>query len=415
MSVFIGMNHVGTLAETERGLSFTYSQAWLNNPDASPVSKGMPLTDAEVSDGHVESFFGNLLPEGEVLAILCRILKITPGNTFALLEKLGGDMAGNCTTLPEGEQPAQGKYIEISSEHLHELLRASKDRPLAATSGIRFSLAGAQEKISIKIDSDGRFYLPYGVAASTHIVKPKILGRDAIMHSAVNEAFIMSLARAIGIGAASVQYRADLEAVIVERYDREITNDGSVRRLAQEDFCQLLNIQSNRKYEEEGGPELKDCFAVMKKQSSQPALDAKRLVQWVIFNVLAGNMDGHAKNIAMADIRGSWQLAPFYDLLCTTAYEHYNDRLAFRIGGQDNPKQLRSKHWQQFAGDLGLSDHFVKKQIAELSAKTEHVLPSAVDSLLPLLDASEKAFVDRLTNIVLANIRLLKIRLHEDK
>lgn len=46
-----------------------------------------------------------------------------------------------------------------------------------------------------------------------------------------------------------------LKALAVERFDRRYASDGSwIMRLPQEDFCQVLNVPSARKYESQGGP-----------------------------------------------------------------------------------------------------------------------------------------------------------------
>jgi len=54
---------------------------------------------------------------------------------------------------------------------------------------------------------------------------------------------------------AEVQYRSisDKRFLLIERYDRQIGEDGKTMRLHQEDFCQALGVA---KYEEHGGPSL---------------------------------------------------------------------------------------------------------------------------------------------------------------
>ncbi|WP_427257048.1 HipA domain-containing protein [Aeromonas rivipollensis] len=46
-----------------------------------------------------------------------------------------------------------------------------------------------------------------------------------------------------------------VKALAVERFDRRYATDRSwIMRLPQEDFCQVLNVPSARKYESHGGP-----------------------------------------------------------------------------------------------------------------------------------------------------------------
>ena len=47
-----------------------------------------------------------------------------------------------------------------------------------------------------------------------------------------------------------------------ERFDRESV-DGKIRRLHQEDFCQITGTPGELKYESEGGPSFAACMAAM--------------------------------------------------------------------------------------------------------------------------------------------------------
>ncbi len=56
--------------------------------------------------------------------------------------------------------------------------------------------------------------------------------------------------------------------------------------------------------------------------STRKALDRQKLMQWQVFNALAGCADGHAKNTSLLhDEDGGVRLSPFYDLICTQAIE----------------------------------------------------------------------------------------------
>lgn len=71
--------------------------------------------------------------------------------------------------------------MPLSPEALEEKIKASRARNLplmASWDEIRMSLAGAQEKLGLRIDADGALFLPEGMAASTHIVKPENASLD---------------------------------------------------------------------------------------------------------------------------------------------------------------------------------------------------------------------------------------------
>ncbi|MCP5179022.1 MAG: HipA domain-containing protein [Pseudomonadales bacterium] len=70
-------------------------------------------------------------------------------------------------------------------------------RPLlAGEKGVRLSLAGAQDKIAVRLDTDGKIYLPLNYAPSTHILKPGIATWAGIVS---NEMYCMALAQTAGL------------------------------------------------------------------------------------------------------------------------------------------------------------------------------------------------------------------------
>lgn len=61
-------------------------------------------------------------------------------------------------------------------------------------------------------------------------------------------------------------------------------------------------------------------------------------LSWQIFNVLAGNLDGYAKDLLLLyRPDGEVRLAPFYCLLFTRAIARIDDKSAFAVGGERNP------------------------------------------------------------------------------
>ncbi len=123
-----------------------------------------------------------------------------------------------------------------------------------------------------------------------------------------------------------------------------------MQRLHQEDFCQALGYGFEKKYQEYGGSTFADCYQLLQDASTDPAIDTQNLLRWQIINVLAGNSDGHAKNLSLLYLQnGGIRLAPFYDLVCTRAIERIDYHLAFDVGGQRDPGQITTKHWESLA------------------------------------------------------------------
>lgn len=415
LSVYAGEHLVGHLNEGEgNDMSFVYSPNWLTNPEAIPLSPELPLADQVFRGDPVTAFFENLLPEGDVLEFISKAAHISSGNIFGLLERFGGDTAGAFSILPEDMQPSgQPHYLPVTPESILQWFDRSRGIPLDLSGEqARMSLSGAQDKMTVFIDANGNISIPLGAAPSSHIIKPSLQHRYDIPNTAINEAMIMMLARHSKLDVAEVRYVAELGAVVISRYDREIGADGRLRRLHQNDLCQVLGITSGKKYESEGGPSLKTCFETVLAHSTQPALDKKRLIEWVIFNVLVGNMDGHAKNLSLITIGKRTRLAPFYDLVCTTVYPNLSQKLAFRIGGENRPRWLMARHWDRFAEEIATKPQFVRRVMTDLIQRVESALPGATDMLRSAGSTPDEwLMIEHIQEQVLASVAQMKTRL----
>jgi serine/threonine-protein kinase HipA len=167
--------------------------------------------------------------------------------------------------------------------------------------------------------------------------------------------------------------------VVIKRYDRVQNDTGNIRRLHQEDFCQALGYGYEKKYQFDGGPAFSDCLNLIKEKSSEPATDLELLLKWQIFNLLAGNSDGHAKNISLLySEENSLRLAPFYDLVCTRAIEKIDTKLAFAIGEQYDPGQINQNDWSAFATENDINQRFLFNLVIEQAEQIQDALPSVI-------------------------------------
>jgi len=400
LDVFMGGVLVGTLCEhPDGGLEFAYDAAWQASGQATPLSPILPLGEHSHTGEPVVAYFDNLLPEGSVRDFIARVEHISPGNVFGWLERFGGDTAGALSLLPHGQVPsAEPRYLPVTVDTIREWFNTSRGIPLHMTGGqARMSLSGTQDKMSVFVDDGGALAIPLGDAPSSHIIKPSMGDRPDIPHTAINEALVMMLAKAVGLDVPEVRFVPALDAVLIARYDRSRIPGAPLQRLHQNDLCQMLGIAATRKYESEGGPALKTCFEMVMQHSHQPARDKKRLVEWVIFNLLVGNMDSHAKNLSLLMVDGRARLAPFYDLVCTTVYPHLSRKFAFKIGGENRPEWIRARHWARFADEIGVKARWVDSVRETLLHRIAGGLPGVVDTLSGQVNPPEgRAMIDRL-------------------
>jgi serine/threonine-protein kinase HipA len=405
LDVYLHSGFVGHLTQDNGGqMIFQYAESWLDRQWASPLSQSLPLRKERFSRNECRGYFGGILPEESKREIIARNLGISARNDYAMLEQIGGECAGAVTFVPAGEPLPESdyRYRTLSSEELAAVLRELPKRPLlAGEDGIRLSLAGAQDKVAVRVDGD-EISLPLGGAPSTHILKP---GGDRFEGVVANEALCMKLAAAIGIPTAKVEARTveGMEYLLVERYDRifraDLGQEPVLERLHQEDFCQALGIVSEMKYQKEGGPSLKQCFALLREVSSTPVIDLSRLLDEVIFNYLVGNNDAHGKNFSLLyrgigtdDMQVS--LSPLYDSLSTVYYPEVSRTMAMKLGGQYSSEKVMPPNFEQFAEEAGLAKPMVRRRVLEVVEKILSALP-ALEQVDNTTEAIARLIVER--------------------
>lgn len=374
MTVALFAEPVGALSLAAGRLSFRYRGDWLARPHAVALSQSLPLQAEPFDDHQCRPFFAGLLPDGNLRRLIARQFQVSNQNDFALLDAIGGECAGAITFLPSGQSPSldDGASVEwLDEPQTLGLLDDLPGRPmLAGRDGIRLSLAGAQDKLPVVFDGQ-RIGVPKGGQPSTHILKPPIA---AVEDSVANEGYCLALAQAMGFPTAQARIHrvGDRNVLLVNRYDRRLGDDGQMVRLHQEDFCQALGVVPEMKYQNEGGPDLKACFDLLRKATRPSAPQVLRLLDAVVFNALIGNHDAHAKNFSLlyADARPA--LAPLYDLLCTAVYERLTPKMAMKLGSKYKFAEVQARHWEQFADQAGLSKAQTKKRILRIA----HELPA---------------------------------------
>jgi len=378
LDVYLNGALVGKFLQTKYGrLEFTYTKSWLSDEDSVPLSWSLPLRQEAFNQKECRGFFAGILPEEANRDIIARILGISSKNDYAMLEKIGGECAGAITFLLENEPFPEGNYSykKLSEQELAVVLSQLPNKPLlAGEEEVRISLAGAQNKIAVYMDKQGNVSLPLGGAPSTHIIKPAI---DRFPNIVSNEALCLKLAKAVGIPAVDVSSgKANgSEYLLVKRYDRIVSKGVYPARLHQEDFCQAFGMAPERKYQSEGGPSLKACFALVREASTLPAVSLQSLLNMVIFNIIVGNHDAHGKNFSLLFHRGQVGLAPAYDILSTVHYPELTSRMAMKIGKKYESNRLTLKDFEHFAKNADLSFPLVKSRITKIAEKVVTTLP----------------------------------------
>jgi len=366
---------VGRVTRDERArLSFIYNNQWRDAKEAYPLSISMPLALTRHGNDKIEPFLWGLLPDNPmVLDVWARKFQVSLRSAFGLIGAVGEDCAGAVQFVrPErlddvlGRRPGEIEWLnEADVAQRLRTLREDHSAWRTPHDTGQFSLAGAQPKTALLLSEKGKWGVPSGRIPTTHILKPPTGQFDG--HSE-NEHFCLELARALGLPVVDsrIMRFQDEIAIVISRYDRIRTADG-LRRVHQEDVCQALAINPARKYQNEGGPGVRDIVDLLRTYSGSQTEDVATFIDSMIFNWLIVGTDAHAKNYALLiGAGGRVRLAPLYDLASALPYAQIDikrAKLSMKIGGEYLFQNIQIRHWKKMAQELRLDPEQVVERL----------------------------------------------------
>jgi serine/threonine-protein kinase HipA len=323
-------------------------------------------------------------------------------SAFDLLAAIGRDCAGAVQLVPAGKEPDDIRRIDADRLTEGEVAQILRDTTLAGPFGrreseaFRLSIAGAQEKTAL-LRNENQWCIPRQSTPSTHIFKLPLglVGnmRADMRDSVEIEWLSMEIARAFGLPVARTEIGRfeDQKALIVERFDRFISNEGPWwMRVPQEDLCQALGLPPSMKYEADGGPGIRQIMEVLRGAESAEGDRVTFFKTQLLFWLMAAT-DGHAKNFSLQQLpAGAYRMTPLYDIL--SAYPimgHGNNRLdprkaklAMAVIDRNRHYDLygiHRWHWVAMGAALGLRD------VSALIDTMIKQMPSVLDEVAPRL------------------------------
>jgi serine/threonine-protein kinase HipA len=406
LAVWLYGDQVATIDSDRRGPRLTYTPTALERYELGTplLTLALPVSPRPFPQGLVRSYLDGLLPEGEARTNIARDVGESPNNTFGLIRALGRDCAGAVVIQSIEDPPpptATTTTAEpLSPDEIEDLVRNLRSAPLGAGGRVRISLAGVQEKLVLTRMPNGAWGRPVDGTPSTHILKPEVAQFPLTVE---NEAFCMRVAKHLGIDVANVETTeiAGRKLIVVERYDRDITANGAVTRVHQEDFCQALGIPPEMKYQEDGGPSLARIAGILATVAAPDSLE--RLLAAVVVNVLVGNSDAHAKNFSLLHERtGALRLTPSYDLLCTLNYG--DDRLAMYIDDVRRTNRVTTDRIVNEAMQWGMGRVTTTDIITDLLDRADNAINTASDETVGVPLALVTTVKEQLARLKMASL-----------
>jgi serine/threonine-protein kinase HipA len=229
-------------------------------------------------------------------------------------------------------------------------------------------LSGVQIKAPMCLTTDGDL-VPATGRAFTHILKPA--GGAGFEMLAIAEWICLALGRAAGFETPSnalITMPDDLPpALLVERFDIRTAPDDP-RRLAMEDFCSVLDVPADAKYD----GTIERAARAMRPLSTNPDADVETLFRRALFAWLVADGDMHLKNLALLKIMSpgatrfdSVRMAPLYDAVTTRIFPNLAaDRIALKLNGKDD--RLTPNDFITTARTIGLTVATAETTMADI-------------------------------------------------
>jgi len=350
LSVYLHEQYLGTITPNRtdsKRISFTLDDSFSPGPirltEAFSTAPG-----AKPRNEAASNFFGGYAPEGNQRKAMADERRVGETDLFALLREFGGSIAG-AVTFRSPDEPKTYKpiYSPIEPKTVAARLRQAVEKhDLGLQDDSRSMLPGFQPKLLLA-RFEGGWFEPHGRAHSTHILKPELSNRPEAIH---NEYYSHLLARHMNLAS----FHSEMVAIgatrflSIERYDRRVDGD-QVSLIHQEDAAQALGLEwsdANAKFQDPKSP----------KRSGRPSAEAVATLMasletegdpvatWLrqlIYHVLIGNNDAHAKNVGLLHTEEGATITQLYDAVPNLYQEGRIDwNLAMSVDGEFDHRRI---------------------------------------------------------------------------
>ena len=380
----------GTSSEDAR---FSYSKDYIAAKNTRAVSVSLPIQDEPFSPERTKVFFEGLLPEGFMRKSIAANMHFDENDYLSILYSLGKECLG-AIRIDESDEVQEAGYEAITSAQVEELAAEGTTKSTEIVIKTHLSLTGASGKVGLYYDEkEDRWFLPYGCAPSTHIVKQSHIRLGGIV---TNEQLSMLTARKCGIDIPesfiiNTGKGIDQEVLFAtKRYDRVIDETspmiGKLKRpyrLHQEDFAQVMGIGAFEKYEKGGQNYAAMMFEMIRNHTSRPVEDQLRLWDRIVFNYALGNTDAHIKNFSLLydpHMEGI-SLAPAYDMISTVIYESAAKDMSFNIGGIRDIDRIDEECFKSLASRAGIGERIAMSNYHKILDRFENALKESAKEL----------------------------------
>jgi len=311
LNVFVHGTRVALLDSPD---GFQHRLAYLPETDpARFASLTMPVRAEPWRWPTLHPFFQVSLPEGFLLMLLKEQLGPQLGaRQLDLLAVVGPNMIGRV-------QVSVGATLEpaMALESLDPLLHGPASQQVFLELMAQYAASGVSGVVPKFLTPATQALFRKGtIATERHIVKGSSEHQPFV---ALNEHLCMTAAQGTGIPVARTRVSDDGQVLVVERFD---IDPATGRRLGFEDFCSLLGLSADEKYDSTWERVARVASDYVRPEGRLQA--RTQLAITLLLSFALGNADCHAKNLALVyDTIDDVRIAPVYDMLTILAYDRY--------------------------------------------------------------------------------------------
>jgi serine/threonine-protein kinase HipA len=349
------------------------------------VSLTMPVrTESYIWDDELHPIFRMNLPEGYLLQVLQEEFGPHIGaSAVALLSVIGRNMVGRLKVAPPGaalDEPA--KPIEVaellkgdnSEEAFSQLVR---EHAKSGVSGVLPKFLDAEVQRTGGLGTHKKATL----LTHQHIIK----GSSArLPFATANEHLCMQVAARV-VESAKTELSEDGNVLLVHRFD--VDENGKPYR-AMEDFCALLGLRPQNKYETTWERIAKAVRTYVDGKYHYETF--QKLTVMLLMTYAMRNADCHSKNLALRyTSRNDARLAPAYDFFTTSVYAGYRDNPpGIMFGGKKT--WLPGKTLARFiTANFGIPDREQKLMVEQISDAVADTAPAVRKMMNDLSDFTD--------------------------
>jgi len=375
----------GKLTADGDHLVFNYGKSYLSRDDAIPLyypelplKRGLiPLLPglsmpACIRDGSPDAWGRRVIINKKLGAKGARVDTAHFGELTYLMES-GSDRIGGLDFQrspsdyePRGKGNPTLEQLATAAEMVEKGMPLSPELDQALQHGT--SLGGARPKAQID-DGDKKYIAKFSSTTD--------------LFSVVKAEFIaMRLAKLSGLNVANVSLTSSLnkDVLLIERFDRVYSDAGWQRRIIVSALTMLALDEMMARY-----ASYEDLAEMIRHRFADASATLKELYSRLVFNILCGNTDDHARNHAAFWDGEVLRLTPAYDI-CPQSRTGHEASQAMLIGGEDRMSRLSS--CLNAAGNFLLSRE-------EAIAITERLLASIIEHWESVCGEANLTMTDR--------------------